>query len=196
MEDYLGCLFHATLNVEMGGMVARLVEIYDSFTKPASICIVGLDGSGKTHVLYALSMGEPLDHSVPTIGFNVETIKCKNTTIQAWDLGGQTRLREMWSYYYDEVSGVVFVVDSVDKDRFDDARIELQRILMDKRLENLPILVLANKQDVKGYAASVQEVKEALAINDCLKDIHIIGCSALYNERVHLGLEWLVTHIK
>ena len=180
----------------MGGMVAKLVEIYDSFTKPASICIVGLDGSGKTHVLYCLQLGEPLTHSIPTIGFNVEQIKCKNTRIQAWDLGGQHKLREMWSYYYDEVSGVIFVVDSADPDRFDEARIELQRILTDRRLENLPILVLANKQDMKGYAASVDEVKEALAINDCLKDIHIIGCSALLNDRVFMGLEWMANHIK
>ena len=172
------------------------MEIYDSFTKPASICIVGLDGSGKTHVLYCLKLGEALDHSIPTIGFNVEQIKVKNTTIQAWDLGGQHRLREMWSYYYDEVSGIVFVVDSSDRDRFDEARIELQRILTDRRLKGLPVLVLANKQDMKGYAAPVQEVKNALAINEHLEDIHIIGCSALKNDRVYLGLEWMANHIR
>lgn len=180
----------------MGGMLARLMEVYDQFTKPASICIVGLDGSGKTHVLYCLKLGEPLDGSVPTIGFNVEQIKVKNTTIQAWDLGGQHKLREMWAYYYDEVNGIVFVVDSVDKDRFDEARIELQRIMLDRRLKGLPILVLANKQDVNGYAASVEEVKQALAINDHIDDVHVIGCSALHNKNVIVGLEWLANHIK
>ena len=197
IEEYMNVYFNFNLYPTMGGMVAKLVEIYDSFTKPASICIIGLDGAGKTHVLYALSMGQPLDNSIPTIGFNVETIQCKSTTIQAWDLGGQNRLREMWSYYYDEVSGIIFVVDSVDKDRFDEARIELQRILTDKRLENIPVLVLANKQDVRGYAASVDDVKNALGINNyMMKDIHIVGCSALRNERVVLGMEWLANHIK
>ena len=181
----------------MGGVFGRLMEIYDSFTQPTSVCIVGLDNSGKTHVLYALSMGEPLQNSIPTLGFNVEKVKCKNTTLNCFDLGGQTALRELWSYYYDQVGGIIFVVDSVDKERFDEARIELQRILTDKRLEDVPVLVLANKQDVKGYAASVDDVRNALGINShMMKDIHIIGCSALLNERVYLGLEWLANHIK
>ena len=38
--------------------------------------------------------------TVPTIGFNVETLKYKNLTFQVWDLGGQTSIRPYWRCYF------------------------------------------------------------------------------------------------
>lgn len=56
------------------------------------ILILGLDGAGKTTILYKLQVGEVVT-TIPTIGFNVEQVTYKNLKFQVWDLGGQTSIR-------------------------------------------------------------------------------------------------------
>ena len=60
--------------------------------KEVRVLILGLDNAGKTTILYKLQMGEVVT-TVPTIGFNVETVQYKNLRFQVWDLGGQTSIR-------------------------------------------------------------------------------------------------------
>lgn len=50
--------------------------------------MLGLDGAGKTTILYALKLGEVL-HTIPTIGFNVEELHFKTINFMVWDVGGQ-----------------------------------------------------------------------------------------------------------
>ena len=55
--------------------------------------------SGKTTILYRLQVGEVVT-TIPTIGFNVETVTYKNLKFQVWDLGGQTSIRPYWAWFY------------------------------------------------------------------------------------------------
>lgn len=48
------------------------------------------------------------------------------------------------------VAGILFVVDSSDKERMTEARDELQKICKADELKGVPMIVIANKQDVKG----------------------------------------------
>jgi hypothetical protein len=66
--------------------------------KEVRVLILGLDNAGKTTILYKLQMGEVVT-TVPTIGFNVETVQYKNLRFQVWDLGGQTSIRPYWRCY-------------------------------------------------------------------------------------------------
>ncbi len=59
---------------------------------PAKVCMVGLDGAGKTTVLYKLKFDEVVT-TIPTIGFNVDTIQVKDLTMTVWDVGGQHKIR-------------------------------------------------------------------------------------------------------
>merc|ERR1712216_290323 len=90
--------------------------------------MVGLDAAGKTTVLYRLKLGEVLT-TTPTIGFNVEEVEYKNISFQVWDIGGQDRIRKLWRYYYSGSHGAIFVIDSSDRDRIEDAREELAKML-------------------------------------------------------------------
>ena len=67
--------------------------------------------------------------TIPTIGFNVETLQYKNIKFQVWDLGGQTSIRPYWRCYYPNTDAIIFVVDSTDVDRFDIAKRELWAML-------------------------------------------------------------------
>merc|ERR1712072_1495350 len=92
------------------------------------ILMVGLDAAGKTTILYKLKLGEVVT-TIPTIGFNVETVEYKNISFTVWDVGGQDKIRPLWRHYYQNTQGIIFVVDSNDRDRIEDAREELVRML-------------------------------------------------------------------
>ena len=51
--------------------------------KDVRILMVGLDAAGKTTILYKLKLGEIVT-TIPTIGFNVETVEYKNISFTAW----------------------------------------------------------------------------------------------------------------
>ena len=55
--------------------------------------------------------------TTPTIGFNVETVQYKNIKFQVWDLGGQSSIRPYWRCYFPNTNAIIYVVDSVDKQR-------------------------------------------------------------------------------
>merc|ERR1712054_425103 len=61
--------------------------------------MVGLDAAGKTTILYKLKLGEIVT-TIPTIGFNVETVGWKNIKFQVWDVGGQDKIRPLWRHYF------------------------------------------------------------------------------------------------
>jgi small GTP-binding protein len=84
------------------------------------------------------------------VGFNVETVTYKNVKFNVWDVGGQEKIRPLWRHYYTGTQGLVFVVDSSDRDRIDEARQELHRILSDREMKDCLLMVFANKQDLPG----------------------------------------------
>ena len=111
--------------------------------------MVGLDAAGKTTILYKLKLGDVVS-SIPTVGFNVEEVTYKNISFNVWDIGGQTQLRPLWRHYYCGSHAVIFVVDSCDKGRIDEAREALQVVMNDEEMARTQLLVFANKQDMPG----------------------------------------------
>ena len=65
-----------------------------------------------------------------------------------WDLGGQQRLRSIWTNYYSEAHGILFVVDASDEDRFTQVTQTLEQVLSHTDLAKVPVLICANKQDL------------------------------------------------
>merc|ERR1739849_52904 len=100
--------------------------------KDCRILMVGLDAAGKTTILYKLKLGEVVT-TIPTIGFNVETVEYKNISFTVWDVGGQDKIRKLWRYYYENTQGLIFVVDSNDRALVEDARDELTKILNEEK---------------------------------------------------------------
>merc|ERR1712146_253479 len=112
-----------TMGLSFSQMWQRLIGKHDM-----RILMVGLDAAGKTTILYKLKLGEVVT-TIPTIGFNVETVEYKNIAFTVWDVGGQDKIRPLWRHYYTNTEGIIFVVDSNDRDRVDEARDELNRML-------------------------------------------------------------------
>lgn len=167
--------------------------------KEMRILMVGLDAAGKTTILYKLKLGEVVT-TIPTIGFNVETVEYKNISFTVWDVGGQDKIRPLWRHYYQNTQGIIFVVDSNDKERIDEtsgteqsAKEELHRMLAEDELREAILLVFANKQDLPN-AMSVNEVTERLGLNQIRnRQWYIQATCATTGDGLYEGLDWLST---
>ena len=124
----------------MGNIITSLFK-----RNEIKISMVGLDGAGKTTILSRLKIGEIIT-TIPMIGFPIQTFKYKNIDLTVWDIGGSDKFRSLWTHYFHNSQGLIFVIDSNDRDYIDEARNELQRLLAYDELRNVVLLIFANKQ--------------------------------------------------
>ena len=145
--------------------------------------------------------------TIPTIGFNVESVKYGQLTFDVWDLGGQTSIRPYWRSYYANTAAVVFVVDSTDIERLEIAADELRSMLNEDELRDAALLVFANKQDQvspsttpshekanthQPGAQGAGDISEALKLAE-LRDRNwsIVACSCIDGKGINEGMDWL-----
>uniref|UniRef100_A0A3P9ISG6 ARF GTPase 5 n=1 Tax=Oryzias latipes TaxID=8090 RepID=A0A3P9ISG6_ORYLA len=131
--------------------------------KQMRILMVGLDAAGKTTILYKLKLGEIVT-TIPTIGFNVETVEYKNICFTVWDVGGQDKIRPLWRHYFQNTQGLIFVVDSNDRERVAESAEELSKMIQEDELKEAVLLVFANKQDLPN-AMGVSELTDKLGLH-------------------------------
>uniref|UniRef100_A0A3Q3CMK4 ADP-ribosylation factor n=1 Tax=Haplochromis burtoni TaxID=8153 RepID=A0A3Q3CMK4_HAPBU len=131
--------------------------------KQMRILMVGLDAAGKTTILYKLKLGEIVT-TIPTIGFNVETVEYKNICFTVWDVGGQDKIRPLWRHYFQNTQGLIFVVDSNDRERVAESAEELSKMVQEDELKDAVLLVFANKQDLPN-AMGVSELTDKLGLH-------------------------------
>ncbi|KAI7828474.1 ADP-ribosylation factor family-domain-containing protein [Kickxella alabastrina] len=163
------------------------------------ILMVGLDAAGKTTILYKLKLGEIVT-TIPTIGFNVETVEYGSISFTVWDVGGQDKIRPLWRHYFQNTQGIIFVVDSNDRDRIVEARDELQRMLNEDELRDAKLLIFANKQDLPN-AMTAAEITEKLGIasmsqsQSSPRQWFIQSTCATTGDGLYEGLEWLKNNL-
>ncbi len=142
----------------------------------------------------------------PTQITTSEEVVVGNTRIRAFDLGGHRAARRIWRNYYANVSGVVFLVDAVDRSRFPEVKEEIDSVMADEQLADVPILVLGNKIDVP-TAASEDELliqlglfhqttgKETRLDEDSRRPIELFMASVARRMGYSQGFEWLCDRI-
>ena len=160
--------------------------------KDVRILMVGLDAAGKTTILYQLKMGETVK-TIPTIGFNVETLDYKGLNFTVWDVGGQDKIRQLWKHYYQNTDGLIFVVDSNDRERMAKAANELKKMLVEEELKDCCVLVMANKQDLNGALSPTEVTKELEMENLKGRSWLVQGTSATTGQGLKEGLDWLAS---
>jgi small GTP-binding protein len=159
------------------------------------ILMIGLDSSGKTTILYRLRIGEVVTTS-PTIGFNVEEVTYRSLKMVVWDVGGQDKLRPLWRHYYQGSHALVFVVDSSDAERLDEARDELHKALRDTTLAKVPLLVFSNKIDLP-RAVPADQLVDRLELRDVKDRLWYVQASSATNgQGVYEGMEWLAKQLE
>jgi ADP-ribosylation factor 1/2 len=172
-----------------------LESLWKSVDKDARILLVGLDAAGKTTILYKLKLGEQLQ-TVPTIGFNTETLQINKLQMTMWDIGAQYKVGPLWRHYFQDTDALVWVVDSCDRERFSEAKEQLHALLNEPKLANAVVLVYANKSDLPMSADNNTLCKELELASFPNRKWFIQQCCATTGEGLYEGMAWLADAIK
>lgn len=163
------------------------------------VLLVGLDASGKTSILYKMKLGEIVT-TIPTIGFNVETITHAGVDLTMWDVGGCDKIRPLWRHYFQNTQALIMVVDSDDIERmghpqdagYNTAAGMLNIMLQEEELRDTVLLVFCNKQNLPG-ARSPEFIAERLNLRAMRGRVVICrGCSAITGDGLSDGFDQLV----
>lgn len=158
------------------------------------LTLVGLQNAGKTTLVNVISSGGFQEDTIPTVGFNMRRVSKGNVVIKLWDIGGQPRFRSMWERYCRGVSSIVYVVDSADEENLPSAKEELQELMAKPAVQGIPLLVLANKNDLPN-ALSSDSIIEKMGLKD-IKDREVCcySISAKNSVNIDVTLDWLIKH--
>jgi len=181
-------------NLAKGGNA--ILDALPGTQSPHHVVMVGLDSAGKTTALYRLKLDSYLN-TVPTIGFNCERVKgtrgkSKGVNFVVWDVGGQEKLRPLWRSYTRHTDAIIFVLDSVDDERFEEAKVEMIRTVRSHDNLGVPLLLLANKQDLPG-AKEPHEIESQMQLRETLHNslYHVQPACAITGEGLDEGVEAL-----
>lgn len=192
IKEHLGGKERQGLLVRMG-----LISSKQFKAKQAQVIMLGLDSAGKSTLLYKLKFNDVFV-TLPTIGFNVEMIETgENITLTIWDVGGQHKMRTAWSDYLENIDGLVYVVDSTDKKRLEESKKELELILKNEKIKDVPVVVLANKQDLPEALDAVEITRRLNMKRQCHdRNWYVQPCCAITGEGLSAALEKVASFAK
>ncbi|NXP02668.1 ARL14 protein, partial [Thinocorus orbignyianus] len=168
-----------------------------SKVKQANILMLGLDSAGKSTLLYKFKYSDTF-LTIPTIGFNVDMIETeKDFTLTVWDVGGQQKMRQVWCNFLENADGLMYVVDSSDKRRLEESKKEFELLLKNECIKRVPIVMLANKQDLPG-ALNAEEITRIFKMKKYCSDRnwYVQPCCAITGEGLSEALQRLTTFAK
>ncbi|CAF0766554.1 unnamed protein product [Rotaria sordida] len=159
--------------------------------KPAIIFITGQRSAGKSTILNMTKFGK-FDSTILTIGIDMQKLDFDNISLTVLDEGGRSRSRASRYIHYRRMSGLIFVIDSTDRESIDKTCKELYAISNEEDLRNKSILIFANKQDLPN-AMTFDELYEKLNLTKLNTNIkwHLQLSSAIQNQGLHEGFQWL-----
>jgi len=173
------------------GLLKLLRKLKSDSNKEVRILLLGLDNAGKTTILKTLA-SEEINQITPTQGFNIKSVQTQGFKLNVWDIGGQRRIRPYWRNYFENTDILIYVIDSTDRNRFEETGEELTELLEDEKLVGVPLLIFANKQDLL-TASKASEIADGLSLQSIRgRNWQIQACSAKKNEGVKDGMEWVL----
>ncbi|RKO88863.1 ADP-ribosylation factor family-domain-containing protein [Blyttiomyces helicus] len=187
-------------------MYTLLSGLYKHYTQKEEfyVIILGLDNAGKTTLLerikseYSGVPGLAPEKIAPTVGLNIGKVDISNARVNFWDLGGQRELHSIWEKYYSECHAILFVIDATDKERLDEVKQTFESVISSDEIEGVPVLMLANKQDVPS-SLKVHDIKETfnqIALKLGARDSKVLPVSALRGEGVREAVDWLFVRLQ
>ncbi|XP_044755235.1 ADP-ribosylation factor-like protein 3 isoform X2 [Coccinella septempunctata] len=177
------------------GLLSILKKLRQSPEKELRLLLLGLDNAGKTTILKIMA-SEDVTQVTPTAGFNIKSVVSDGFKLNVWDIGGQRKIRPYWKNYFENTDVLIYVVDSSDKKRLEETGIELFELLAENKLEEVPLLVYANKQDLPNSLPS-SELAEALGLHSIKDRVwQIQACTAITGEGIKEGMEWACKSVK
>ncbi|KAK0090952.1 hypothetical protein PV326_003958 [Microctonus aethiopoides] len=169
------------------------------------LLMVGLDDAGKTVVLNHIS-NDPDRHVMSTMGFRLVSLNHKLYSIKVYDVGGAPQIRSIWKKYYCDIHGLIYVVDASNISRLTENKIVFGELISHENIAGKPILLLANKQDIRGAIDEldlVENLDVERAANAMRCPTRVETCSCVYEAKnskhntmgINNGFKWLIETI-
>lgn len=186
------------------GMLRGWLAKLGIFTKKGQLLVIGLDNAGKSTLLTMLLKNKVVPHE-PTHQPVTDEIKVGSLKLRAVDMGGHAIARRMWRQYSQEADAVVFIVDAADRERFQEAALELHKLLAGNSLPiHAPVLVLGNKMDLPGavreeelyWSLGLDALTQGTFSNEPARPLQLFMCSVFEGRGFPEGLEWLASCVK
>jgi len=175
-------------------LVTLLLKKLGFLNKRATLILLGLDNAGKTTLQCKLQTGM-LRSFAPTTRAKSEEMVIGGIKMTAWDLGGHAAARHLWKNYWLQADGIVFMIDSADPERFEEARQELEQLALSKELPaDVPVVIFGNKCERKDSApaealAKALDIAKLHAATERPIELFMISC--LKGEGYEAGFRWL-----
>lgn len=180
----------------MGLYISKAIDKFSSILSPKSpkILMFGLDAAGKTTIINKLKLAEYMKTVNNNDFYHAKCIDYKNLRITIWDLREERMFRRLFKVYYHRTDSIIFILDSCDENRLDIAIEGLHETLEDEELKDIPLLIFANKQDIRTISHDVMINK--LETDKFKGAWHLQGTCAITGEGLYEGLEWLSQELK
>uniref|UniRef100_A0A4W5JVK0 small monomeric GTPase n=1 Tax=Hucho hucho TaxID=62062 RepID=A0A4W5JVK0_9TELE len=166
--------------------LSGVLQLLGLYKKSGKLVFLGLDNAGKTTLLHMLR-DDRLGQHVPTLHPTSEELTIAGMTFTTFDLGGHTQARRIWKNYLPAINGIVYMVDSADHERLQEAKIELDQQPTEKRTSDITNSRWWPTELGRGGNVSLKELN--------LRPMEIFMCSVLKRQGYGDGFRWLSQYI-
>ena len=153
------------------------LHLIGSPSRKQRFLMLGLDGAGKSTLFQRIRDSKKGTHAEaplePSIAYNVTSLEIDGRDCTLWDVSGSPLTRDLWKHYLSGTDCLVWVIDSSNLCRLRESRDLLKKIVAHRALRGVPIVVVANKQDLPTARTSF-ELEEVLQLDLVREQGHFV----------------------
>lgn len=165
------------------------------FKKELKITIVGLPNAGKTTLVRAISGEDTEAPTVPTIGARSSSTRVENVDFVVYDIGGHQMNEYLWTVYSKTSNAILYVLDAADQEAIAASDLQLESLMKNEELSSIPILVIANKEDLP-EALKTNEIVAKLRLQEIeSRQVQLFCASAKKRTNVDAIVKWMVQNL-